>query len=157
MSSLFLPIAPKNYRNDWGSTDITGDIFRICEQVADLSPNLIIRERPDWETAGGYRYIVSEISADGVERWVLGVNELDGRLTERLQRMLFVPFEERFAAAEREEQRYKAAEVERELDELAENIGLPMQTQLERCGFTQRSVSYPKAGHVGGRGSKRRQ
>lgn len=156
MSSLLIPVAPTNYRSDWGSVQVSGDVYRICERVAEIDPNLIVRERPDWQTAGGFRYIISEMSKDNVERWVLGIDDLDGRLIERLERMLYIPFEERYAAAEREEEQHKKAEVERELDELAETIGLPMQTQLERCGFVQRPVSYPKSGHVGGRGSLRR-
>ena len=155
MPDFFVPITPTNFRDDWGRLEVTGDVYNICRRMRELSPNLRLRERRDWDD-GGFRYIVSEISLDGAERWVMGLNELDGRLIERLQRMLHVPFEDRFAAAERAETKLKAQQDETKLDMLAENIGLPMLTDLERTGFVSRPRSYAKAGHVGGRGSLRR-
>jgi hypothetical protein len=74
------------------------------------------------------------------------VEALDGRLIEHLQFLLHVPFEQRFAEAERRADKIEADAKEKNLDELYERMGRPMWTELERCGFIDRNRSYAKRG-----------
>lgn len=164
MSDLLVAATPDNLRFDGGSLAVEGDVYDICGRLAELSSKtfgnkhrLLMRDRKDsWAKHGGKRYIVSEIGEDGVERWVQGFDTIDGHIIEKLEYMLHVPFEKRFAEAEKLEAKLKAEGEENTLNEYAENVGLPMQRDLERTGFIQRRTSYSKSGHMGGRGSLRR-
>jgi hypothetical protein len=146
VSDLLIQHVPKNFRSDWGTTEVTGDLYNICNRMAELSPNLLMRDRAGygWPEDGGKRYICSEICVDGIERWVWGFQELDARVIEKLEYMLHVPFEIRFAEAERLEAQIEEARKQAELDRLVETVGLPMLPDLERTGFIQRPVSYRK-------------
>lgn len=160
MSDLLVAATPDNYRSDFGSLQVEGDVYGICDRLAELSTKtfgnkhrLVLRDRKD---EPGRRYVVSEIGEDGVERWVKGFDRIDGHVIESLEYMLHVPFEKRFAEAEALEAKTKADAEEETLDNYAEMVGLPMLRDLERTGFIQRRTSYSKSGPMGGRGSMRR-
>lgn len=149
MSSLTLPIVPANLRTARpGIKLVESDMFDICERLYELDRNLYVYELDPPVPLGSklYRYAICEMCADRVERLVMRVEALDARVITELERMLRVPFEHRFAEAERQEAADECARKESELNELADKIGLPMLPDLERTGFIQRSVSYPKRG-----------
>lgn len=159
MTDWFIPRQPENLRGDFGGI-VEHDVYHIAERMKELSPNLLLRDRArggGWTSPmNGKRWIISEISIDGVERWVMGRQDLDARIIEDLEYMLHVPYEKRFAEAERLEAQIMKQNHEDELDELYEHMGAPMLPLLERTGFTQRGLSYPKRGAVGGKGSRRK-
>lgn len=101
---------------------------------------------------GEYDYTIMETCDDGVERLVLKcgpghrINALDGRVIEKLKWMLKKPLQARIDEFEAWEDEVKAAQRELEKEELYERIGRPMLTDLEKCGFITRPVSYPKKG-----------
>jgi hypothetical protein len=151
VSSLALP-RPSNLRGPWGEL-VTADQYHISERVQELDPNLYIYK---FGTNGNITYAICEMCSDRVERLVYRTTALDGRVIERLQFLLHVPFAERLAEAEKIEKKAEEERKEAEHAELYERIGGPMLPDLERCGFIQRPKSYAKRGVTGGRGSRRR-
>lgn len=126
---------------------VEGDVYDICTRIKELDPSLVIYANDETHAK---KFSVVEMCKDHVERLVFTTDELDGRIISKLQHLLFVPFEKRFAEAERLEQQAKDDADEKSLNDLYENMGRPMLTDLERCGFIQRSVSYAKRGVAGG-------
>lgn len=137
MSALALP-RPSNLRGGPG-THVEGDVYRICDRIREIDSNLWIDPLP----GGGFA--ICERCADNVDRLVYKAPALDARIVEQLEYLLHVPFEQRFAEAEKEAAKYEAEHREKELDELYERLGGPMLPALERTGFIQRSKSYPKS------------
>lgn len=147
--SLEIPVAPRNYVDDWGTPSVSGDVYGICERIHDIDPSLRIRDRHE-PGDGGFRYIVSEMCKDGIERWVCGVNELDARLVTRIQRILAVDLKDRLDEADKADARFKQQEHDDKLDAMVEKIGGPMESLLYKCGFIDnRPVSYPTKGVAG--------
>lgn len=146
MTSLALP-RPDNLRGRYGAL-VESDVYDICSRIKEVDPNLYIQLLdPPVQFAGKvYHYAIVEVCRDGVERLVCRVEELDARVIEHMQYLLHVPFEKRFAEAERLEAKAEAERREKEHAELYERIGRPMWTDLERCGFIQRPASYAKRG-----------
>lgn len=145
--SLAIPIQPSNLRLS-RKIPIDSDVFNICERVKELDPRLTIHAYDPPVHVGDktYNYGISEQCDDGVERLVYRVEALDGRIIEHLQYLLHVPFERRFAIAERLADAAEEERKEADLDELYETMGRPMLTQLEHDGFIQRPRSYAKRG-----------
>lgn len=138
--ALALP-RPDNLRGSWG-TLVDTDVYGISERVKEIDPNLYIYRT---EQPGGAVYSIGEMCVDGVERLVFRTHQqLDARVIEKLQYLLHVPFEQRYAAAERAEAQLEAERKERELDQLYEDVGGPMRSMLYRCGFSDAPASYPK-------------
>jgi hypothetical protein len=146
--------APSNLAlpNDTRTRMIGSDMFDICKRIADVSPNLyvVVHEKPDGSLL---HYSIMEKCADGVQRLALNVgpgksiDALDGRVIERLKYMLHVPLSKRLDAIEKMEDKDKADEKERSLEELYEKIGRRMHWQLEHDGFIDsRGISAPKKG-----------
>lgn len=154
---LHLPFKPSNLEVPYGYSDVhvDGDLYNICERVKEISPDLFIIPLP--EGSGPWRFSIGERCKDGVERLVFHTRELDGRVVDELRRIMAMPLNERLRKLEQEEHQFDADERERQLDELYETVGRPMWTELEKCGFIQRGVSYPKSGATGGKGSLKRQ
>lgn len=138
MSGLALP-RPSNLRGGPG-THVEGDVYRICERIREIDPNLWIDPLPD-----GDGFAICERCKDNEDRLVYKAPALDARIIEHLQYLLHVPFERRFAEAERLNEKWEAEQREKELDEMYERMGGPMYSMLERTGFSQRSTSYPKS------------
>lgn len=129
---------------------IESDLYDICRRIQEISPNLFILELEEGDTAS---FAIMEHCRDGVERLVYKVEELDGRVVERLRYLMSVPLMERIEAANREEHKFEEDRKEAELEHLYETLGGPMHTQMVHDGFSLGNKSYPKSGHVGGRGS----
>lgn len=145
--SLILPTTnlPLNLSLPPGTTAtyVDADMFDICERVREISPSLLIvlLEHSGTDTMA---YAIMEQCADGAARLIFKVPQLDGRVLDKLRELMAVPFEERYRRVEEENHRFEQAEHENAMDQLYEDMGRPMWTELERCGFIQRGVSYPK-------------
>lgn len=133
------------------------DLYDICSRIrqeVDGGERLfvVLHEPP----TGAPYFTIMERGDDGVERVAIPrIDELDGRVIERLQYILRVPLSQRIDEFEKAEAIAEAKRKENEADELYERLGRPMWGQLEHDGFIQRGVSYAKAG-VATRGRKRR-
>jgi hypothetical protein len=155
-TTLELPgrLAPSNLHlpQDAQHMAVEADLYNICERVKEISDRLhiILLTHDD-----KHSFAIMEHCDDGVERLVFKVADLDARVLKRLRELMAQPLAERVAAIERDQRRFVEQEQEREFEELYERLGGPMWSELERCGFIQRPVSYPKAG-VATRGKKRR-
>jgi hypothetical protein len=126
---------------------VEGDLYDICHRIKEIDPNLFIVQLVD--DAANCNFAIMEYCSDGMERLVFKTKELDQRILTRLQEMLAVPFEQRFAMIEAEIDREEEAEKERASEELYENMGRPMWKQLHDSGFIQRGVSFPKTKMTG--------
>ena len=134
---------------------IDSDMFDICERLAEIDPRLYIVELTEEDEAN---YMVMEHCADGVVRAVTPqpVKELDARVLERIRYLMHVPFEHRYAAAERENEKYEQDCHEAELERIYEQMGHVFRRQLWHDGFIDsRGVSYPTVG-VTSRGRRAR-
>lgn len=149
MSELLLP-RPDNVRGRFGAL-VTSDVYDIATRLQEVSKRLIVAALDPPVAFNGriYNFCVSELCADGVERFVQRYEELDARIIEDVQRMRAIPFEQRFAAAERLEAKRDAEQQEKELEQMAADVGEPMHRQLERCGFIDsRGRSYAKRSRI---------
>lgn len=124
-------------------TEVESDLYNICDRVKGISPRLSIILADSGEK---YAFIVMEHCADGVERLVFKVRELDGRVVKRLEQLMAMPLAARYEELEKQAYRLEQEEHENQMEELYERLGRPMWTQLEHDGFIQRGVSYPKTG-----------
>lgn len=136
MSKLILP-RPENVRGRFGSY-VTGDMYDIALRLQELDKRLVVQayEPPVTQFGRTYNFAIVEVGQDGVERLVMRVQELDARVIERCERMLRIPFAQRFEAAEKENEKWEEEQKQKQLDELYEKMGGNMRIQLERCGFT---------------------
>ena len=121
---------------------VESDMYNICERIKELDPNLKIIHLIDGETQS---FVIMETGRDGKEYYVMKTSELDGRVLEKLRYLLHVPFEDRIKALEKGNEEFEKKAHEDALDELYERVGRPMWTTLEKTGFIDRPVSYPKA------------
>lgn len=155
-TDLVLPhgTRPSNLHLPAGATAtlVDGDVYAICERVREVDPALKVILL---EGGGKYTYAIVETAKNGEEMLVFRVKELDARVIEKLQRMMSLPLSERLKQLEKEEYKFEADELEKQHNELYEKIGAPMWGDLERCGFIQRPISYPKVG-VAARGKRAR-
>lgn len=141
---LFLP-RPDNVRGRYGNY-VTSDVFHIADRLQELDPSLYASTlEPPLEFQGRtYNFAISEICRDGVERLVMRSETLDGRVIQRCERMLRVPFEKRLAELEKREDKWAEEDKQYQLDLLYERMGGDMLVQLDRCGFVDRPVSFAK-------------
>lgn len=157
MSSLILPTgaAPTNLRlrSSVTTTFVENDVYDICKRMREVSDRLYAVQL---EEGGRHAFAIMEHCDDGVERLVFKTKELDARVIEKLQRLMSMPFDVRVRECEKAEYEADALRKENELEDLYERVGRPMWTELERCNFITRPVSYPKTGVTGGKGSLRR-
>ncbi len=127
------------------ATIVDSDLYGMCDRIREISPDLfIIALSQDDE----YAFVIMERCADGVDRLVIKVKELDGRVEHKLRQLLAQPLDSRMDQLEREEYELNEKVHDDEMDELYERMGRPMWAQLEHDGFIQRPVSYPKTGVV---------
>lgn len=155
VSDLQLPFLPSNMRVEphMRNAHVTGDLYNLCERIKEeISPNLYICPLYD---EGPWRFLIVEECRDGIERPVFKAQTLDERVFNELRRMMAAPLEERIRRIERDEEKFYADEQEREQERLWHEVGDPMRHHLEKAGFADRGVSYPKRGVTGGRGSKK--
>lgn len=123
-----------------GSTPVVeGDVYNICERIKELDTNLFIIMHPE----DTYPYVIMEHTERGTEEFVYKTKELDARVIDRLQYMRAVPLQKRLEIIEAEERAWELLSREQELEELYEDVGRPMWTELDKCNFIDRPVSYP--------------
>lgn len=120
---------------------VESDLYDICERIKELSPDLKIIHLMDGENQS---FVIMETGKDGKEYYVMKASVLDARIIERLRYLLHVPFADRIKELEAANQAYEEARHEQELDSLYDRVGRPMWTELEKTGFIDRPVSYPK-------------
>lgn len=134
-----------------------GDMYNICARVREISPFLSVVVLDGQEDK--FTHIITEEGPDGVERMVFRVGpaaqikELDGRVIHKLQELFTLDFQKRIEVLDAENEKFEREYKEQQREEMYERVGAPMWTELERCGFIQRPVSYPKTGVTGGKGS----
>lgn len=147
MTDILLP-RPENVRVPHGTRShmVEHDVFRIAERLKEISPNLYLYALDPPVPFGDklYCWSVNEFCQDRVERLVARFEHLDARVVEYIEYLLHVPFEKRFAEAERAEERYEQECREAEHAELYENLGGPMRSQLFHDGFAVSPTSYRK-------------
>lgn len=141
MPGIILPgsTRPSNLRVDPDliSAHIEGDLYRICDRIkAEFGNRLFVVMHKDHPKP----YVIMERADDGIERFVLRTDVLDGRVVDRLQYLLKVPLDKRLAEFEKLEDKHEAEKKEEELEELYENLGRPMRRQFYKDGFID---SYP--------------
>lgn len=134
-----------------GVAYVDSDVFDICNRVKEVDPNLKVVVYEGQEDK--YTHGIVEDTRDGIKLvFKIGpaskeTPELDGRVIRKLVRLQSVPLNERLKLIEKEEAAYEREWKENQLDELYENLGRPMWTQLEHDGFIDsRGISYPKLG-----------
>ena len=127
---------------------VTSDIYMICERVKEISERLYLVELEQTSAEGQkFGFAVMEQCLDGVDRVVCRATKdgLDGRLLEKLRRIMAVDLHTRIAIVERERESWEKAQAEEAADDLWNNVGGPMWIELEKNGFIDsRGVSYRK-------------
>lgn len=142
-------VLPDGYRptnlhlsEDVGYAMVDSDMFDICNRIKEIDPRLYIVN-----LAKGDKFVYAIMEGqclDGQDHLIFKVKQLDARVLNKLRELMGIPFQARYAKLKAEEYKFDADEHERELDELYETLGRPMWTELEKSGFIQRPVSYPK-------------
>lgn len=139
-SNLLLPMGTKSFL-------VEQDMFNICSRIREEIDGghrlfVVLHEEPN----GNQYYTIMERQDNGVEAVAIPrVEQLDGRVLERLRYILHVPLAKRLEELERLEAIADQKRKDDELDELYERMGGPMYSQLERDGFIgPRSKSYAK-------------
>lgn len=127
---------------------VTHDMFMICERIKEISPRLYLMELERTSREGTkFGYAIMENCEDGVQRVYRRVTkeQLDGRLLEQLRYDMALTLQERIEKIDREIASWEADQAEDEREKLWEQIGGPMQIELERNGFIDgRGVSHRK-------------
>lgn len=125
---------------------VEADLYNICNRIREElehGERLFVILQEDHPKP----WVVMEHADDGTDMMVLRAEELDGRIIADLRYMLSVPLSKRLDAIEAMEARHEEQRKSDELDELYENLGRPMWSQLEHDGFIEtRPRSYPKRG-----------
>jgi hypothetical protein len=156
-TKLHLPtgVAPTNLhlRDSVTTRFVENDVYDIAKRMREVSPDLYAIEA---EENGKVAWIIMEHCNDGIDRLVFRTPHFDGRVIAKLQHLMSVDLHTRLDIIEKEEYKFEADRKEAELEGLYERIGAPMWTDLEKCGFITRPVSYPKTGVTGGKGSAKR-
>lgn len=125
---------------------VDGDMFDICKRIAHVSRSLYIVQLTD-RKGTDCTYVVMERGLDGGSYMVLKTKELDARVIERVEYLLRVPFDKRFAEAEALERKAEADLRQAAIDETYERVGHAFQRQLWHDGFIEhRKTSYPTKG-----------
>lgn len=131
-----------NLPDSMDAVPIESDLYNICERLKELSPRLhVVYIEGDLERP----WTIMEECIDGVSRTVFCCSTLNAEVITRVERIMRIPLETRYAQAEKENELYEKAAAEEEFERLYENMGRPLWTELDKCGFIDsRPVSYPK-------------
>lgn len=153
-TTLILPdrYAPTNLhlRPSVKTRYVESDLFDIAARLRGIDASLYIVQLEEGQK---HSFAIMEHCVDGVDRLIFRVAELDARVLDRIGYLMHVDFETRYKIAEDEVHEYEADKKENELEELYENLGRQMHTQMVHDGFSLGTKSYAKRGHTGGRGS----
>jgi hypothetical protein len=156
-TDLVMPglVSPSNLKRGgrFKTAPITSDIYSVCERLKELSPRLSLHwvEDSNPKARDQIAFVVTEtyLNENGQpeEAVVWKSRKLTPEIVERCRYYMNVPMEKRYAAMVAEAEKIDAEREENEFQELYENLGRPMWTQLEHDGFVEtRGVSYPKTG-----------
>lgn len=142
MDTLFLPLNPANLRSNarLNVQAVDSDVYNVCERLRELNDRLYVNTIDD-DHDKSRTFVIMEETPTG-SQVVFRTRKLDARVVEHVRYLLHVPFAERFAAAERLMDKWEAEDKENELDKMAEEMGLEMQYDLKRLGFTD-GTYYP--------------
>jgi hypothetical protein len=135
---------PSNLRSPVGSA-VESDVFDICNRIKEIDPDLVIVPNDEGHA---HRFSIQHIDLRGDPYLVMTADALDARILTELRYLLSVPFEKRFAEAERREKESEAKALELQREALYEKMGYQFYRQLDRCGFIQRPDSYRKRSRV---------
>jgi hypothetical protein len=137
---------PANVQGKFGSW-VEADVFHISERIREVGENLRIQllDPPQMVNGQERRFAIVELTAaDGSHELVYRAPALDGRVIEHVEYLLQVPFNKRFAEAERLADKQNKEDEENRIDQMVEEFGHEFQGQLWRNGFIQsRGRSYP--------------
>jgi hypothetical protein len=149
MSTLLLPQGsrPTNLHLREGDKArlVSDDLFHIADRIREVSPNLYILElEQGTREAKRFGLAIMEHCDDGTDRLVFrtSVENLDGRVLDRLRKIMSVDLHTRLAILDKEREKWEDEQHENEMEELWDAMGGDMWVQLERSGFIQRPVSY---------------
>lgn len=154
---------PSNIRMPEGSraTHVSSDLYGISNRLRELDGDLFIAalEAPD----GSFGWAVCETDRKGVESLIFRVgpgceiDELDGRIIDKLNYLRSVPLHERIAKLEAEIDRERAAMHADKLEGMYESFGGSLYDALFRCGFVheQRPESVRKLNKTARRAGRR--
>lgn len=136
---------PSNLHLPHGATvrEVDSDVHNICERIKEISPTLSIHVL---EGQGKYIFAVFEDCADGVYRQVKKYTELDDRVVQDMRYFMAKPLAARAREIELAIEKEERDRDEERFERLYEEMGRPMWSELEKCGFIQRPASYPKLG-----------
>lgn len=133
---LILPgVTPSNLKlpERFKVIPLESDMYNICDRIKEISPNLFIELLVD-EKTGAQAWVIQENTINGPKE-VFKTEELDGRVIEHCQYLLKVPFEKRFAEAERLARKDMADYETKQMDKLMERLAGPFLRQLYHDGF----------------------
>lgn len=140
LDELHLPINPSNIKvgGRFHVEAVTGDLYNISERLRELNPRLFINVMEDRHPNALHpiTYVIMEQTSRGTEEVVFKCHYLDARVLEHVRYLMHVPFEKRYAEAEKELDKYEAEQHQTQLDELTEDVGLELRHELRRLGFT---------------------
>lgn len=141
MPGLAVVGRPSNLQAPSLGTIVESDVFDICNRVKEIDPELTIVANDEGHAK---RFSIQHIDKRGDAYLVMTTDHLDARILDDLQYLLHVPFEQRYAEAERREAKAEVELMEQQRERLYERLGHQFYVQLDRCGFIQRPDSYRK-------------
>jgi hypothetical protein len=141
---------PENLRGRFGRW-VTADVFNIAKRIREVDggDRLFIQhlDPPVTYIDGDTRHFaIIEYVPHGKppEQLVTTVSALDSRVIDHMEFLRRVPFEKRFAEAERLEAKRAEEDKERQLNEAIDGWGWEFRNQLKRNGFIHSTgTSYP--------------
>jgi hypothetical protein len=124
---------------------VESDVFDICHRILEIDPDLLIVPN---DPGHAHRFSIQHLDKNGNAYLVMTAETLDARILTDLQYLLHVPFEKRYAEAERLEAERERQRDEEQREKLYEKMGYQFYRQLDRCGFIQRSDILPKRNRI---------
>lgn len=136
MNNLLSAGKPINMRVDHsGATLVESDVYNICERLREIDPALTVHVNPDGHH---FPFSIQHKDKAGNEYLVCGVEALDARVIDKVNHMLRVPFEKRYAEAVRLEDKAREDADKEQWAKFYENMGKRMYWQLANDGFNNR-------------------
>ena len=153
MSHLVVAGRPTNLHPGFGVrvNQVEADVWMVCDRIKEKFGDRLYVVVLDDNTR--FKFTVVERCDDGQDRMVKSYEELTPKILHDLDFMLSIDPKQRAQILERENDAWREQWEQEELDRQYENVGRPMLSMLEKTGFLQRPVSYPKTGVTGGKGS----
>lgn len=138
MSELIVTSRPENFRTRAHFDSIPGDIYGICQRIADKYPTLIVTFKDD-----GFDnpYVISEHCRDGVIRFVARYPKLDASVIEDLDYMQRVPYAERVKVNEARVEAHNA-QVAKPDQEKQETWMAEFRQDLIKAGFVHGAETW---------------